>query len=416
MPDATASPFRLRALSDGDWDEVAALDSHAFGHTPSAAGLEVDRSLIELERSIGAYDGDVLVGVAAAYSLRMTVPGGERPAAGVTWVGVLPSHRRRGLLTALMRRQVDDIRDAGRESFAALWASEAGIYGRFGYGSAASAFGFTIPRNARALGEEPSDPSLRPRLADPTESVATLESAVREVDRRTRPGMFVRDERWQRAAVFDDPGERSGKSPLRCVVLEDAAARPRAYARYATDPRWNGHDADGRVHVREVHATDPAAYAAVWRYLLDIDLTTEVVVLHRALDDPLLHLARDRRRLGARMYDSVYVRLVDVGRALAERTYAHDVDVVLDVRDDFCPWNAGVWRLRSSGGDVTCERSSGDADLVLTSRELGAAYLGGTTLHSLAAAGAVEERRPGALATASSAFRHEPLPWCPQIF
>ena len=415
MPDATASPFPLRALSDGDWDEVAALDSHAFGHSSSAAALAADRSLIELERSIGAYDGDVLVGVASAYSLELTVPGGELPTAGVTWVGVLPSHRRRGLLTALMRRQLTDIRDAGREPLAALWASEAGIYGRFGYGSAASALSFTVPRDGRALLDEPSDRTLRARLVDPKESVSALEAAVREADRRTRPGMFVRDDRWQQAAVFDDPGERNGRSPLRCVVFEDAGG-PRAYAYYATEPRWTIHEPSNRVHVREVHATDPAAYAAVWRYLLDIDLSTEVLVQHRALDDPLLHLARDRRRLGARMYDSVHVRLVDLVRALAGRTYAHDVDVVLEVRDDFCPWNAGSWRLRSAGADVTCEATRDDADLALSSRELGAAFLGGTTLHSLAAAGLVEQRRPGALALTSSAFRHEPLPWCPQVF
>jgi predicted acetyltransferase len=405
----------LRPVPRDDWERLFRVIDHAFGETTSEPVKTLERSVHEDERSIGAYDGAELVGCASAYSLQMTVPGGVRPVAGVTYVAVLPSHRRRGILAAMMRRQLDDIHASGHEAVAALWATEGAIYGRYGYGGASRSLRLTVPRSAAALEDQPFDPSLRLRLLDPTATVAELDSAVREVDRLRRPGMFVRDARWQARACFDDPGERSGRGELRCVVASDDDG-PRGYARYATESRWAPQGSAAITHVRELHASDPAAGAALWRYLTDLDLTAEVSAVLRPSDDPVLHLVRDRRRVLVARTDGLFVRLVDLGRALTERTYARDVDVVLDVRDDFCPWNTGVWRLRAAGDDVTCERSTDAPEVALAVRELGGAYLGGTSLQSLAAAGLVQELRPGALAPLSAAFRHEPAPWCPEIF
>ena len=165
-----------------------------------------------------------------------------------------------------------------------------------------------------------------------------------------------------------------------------------------------------------MHATTPEAYAALWAYLAGIDLTPRLTLYRAPLDDPLQHIIADVRALDMSMYDSLWIRLADVDRALASRTYSTPVDVVFDVRDEVCPWNAGRWRLSADGSGAVCERTQDPADLALSSTELGAAYLGGPTLVGMAAAGLVTELRPGALIAASRAFAGDRLPWCPEVF
>ncbi len=409
-----AAPVDVRALDPADWRSYLDVSSHAFGESPSTAEDELERSVHEIDRSIAAYEGSVLVGTAAIYSFTMTVPGGPRPVAGVTWVSVLPSHRRRGVLTAMMRRQLDDLHDQGGEPVAALWASEAAIYGRFGYGSASMQAALEIPRSPLALSAEPADHALRVRLVAPEEALAVCEQ-VRETDRLARPGMAVRNERWQRRATWDPATEREGRSALRCVLVEDAAG-VRGFARYATEPKRVVTGNGSVVHVREAHASDPAAYATLWRFLTDLDLTATVNTRNRPLDDPLLTLLPNPRISSPRLSSGLFTRLVDVGRALEGRSYATPVDVLLDVRDPFCPWNQGCWRLSADLSGAGCGRSTGTPDLSLSVTELGAAYLGGTSLLALAAAGRVTEHREGALAAASAAFRHDPLPWAPEVW
>jgi predicted acetyltransferase len=196
MSTSTLSSVTLRSPTEADWDAMVDLDGRAFNQTWSAEITEAGRAVLELDRFVLAEDhsattpyGSVaLVGMAAIYSLSMTVPGGPRPVAGVTWVGVLPTHRRRGILTALMRHQLHGLHESGAEAIAALWASEAGIYGRFGYGGASRRLALTIPRSARALAPAPADPALQVRFVDPAESVE-LSQDVYDVMRLARPGV-----------------------------------------------------------------------------------------------------------------------------------------------------------------------------------------------------------------------------------
>jgi predicted acetyltransferase len=313
-----------------------------------------------------------------------------------------------------MRAQLHGLHDDGGEPVAALWASEGAIYGRFGYGAASRHVALSVPRAPRALAGEPTDPRLRTRLVDPAEHRAACE-LVRDADRLARPGMFVRDQRWQAVTVFDPPEERQGRSALRCAVVEDGDG-PRAYALYATESSWEPAGPRGTVFVREAHAADPAAYATLWRFLADMDLTVKVETGMRPQDDPLLELLLDVRSAVPRLLPALHVRLVDVGRALSSRSYAGDIDLVLDVSDAFCPWNARRWHLHGGIDGARCEPTKAGADLTLSSTELGAAYLGGTSLTSLAAAGRVVEQRAGALSVATRAFRSDLQPWCPQIY
>jgi predicted acetyltransferase len=341
------------------------------------------------------------------------VPGGSLPAAGVSWVGVLPTHRRRGVLTALMEHQLASLHEAGREPVAVLWASEPQIYGRYGYGLASRFCSVTVGRSASALlPDAPSDAGLRLRLVPADDWKLT--AGVHDTLAARRPGMFGRDERWWRRVVRDLPAMREGRSELRCVVAEDDGG-VRGYARYSTKQSYGDDFGQGKVSVREMLAVDPAALATLYRYLFDLDLMGTTEVWNVPVDDPLLHWLQNPRRAKPELGDALYVRLVDLPAALSARTYATDVDVVLDVVDERCPWNAGRWRLSGGTAGASCTRTDDDADLILDVRELGAAYLGGTSLVELAGTGRVTGSE-AVLRAATAAFGHSPAPWVPVVF
>ncbi|MET8830380.1 GNAT family N-acetyltransferase [Streptomyces sp. NPDC004610] len=414
----------LRVPHKDDKDEISRWYGtliRAFGGVPEAPEeRELWDSLIETERSLGAWDGDEVVGTAGAFAFRMTVPGGASvPAAGVTMVSVAATHRRRGVLTAMMERQLADVRSWGWP-LAVLTASEPGIYGRFGYGIGSHSLSLTAETRRVRLSVPPGTDDVRLRYAAPGEVLAACE-AVYAAKVAGRAGMLARQPGWERVPLLDPESEREGASPLQCVVAERAAGSEReivGYARFQVKPGWDPAGPNGVVRLRDVEALYPAAYAALWRFLFDIDLTSTLEARGRPVDDPVLHLASDVRRLGVGLKDSAHVRLVDVGAALAARTYAVPVDLVLDVEDAFCPWNAGRWRLTGDAGGASCAPTTDAADLALSVRELGSAYLGGTSLAALAGAGLVREVRDGALAAASAAFGPGggPAPWLPHGF
>ncbi|MFJ4684911.1 GNAT family N-acetyltransferase [Streptomyces sp. NPDC088789] len=414
--DGPAGAARLRVLDPDAWDSWYDVLLRAFGGVPEAAEeRELWRALTEADRSLGAWDGEECVGTAGAFSFRLTVPGGTSvPAAGVTMVSVAATHRRRGVLTGMMARQLADVRSWGWP-LAVLTASEPEIYGRFGYGIGTRQLNLEADTRRVRLAVPPGTDDVRLRYAAPGEVLARCEALyARRVP--LRAGMVERLPGWDRLGVLDPESEREGASPLQCVVAERDGEIV-GYTRFHVKPKWEHAVADGTVIARDVEALDPAAYAALWRFLFDIDLTSRLIAHQRPVDDPLLHLVSDVRRLKPRERDALHVRLVDVGQALAARTYQGPVDVVLDVEDAFCPWNTGRWRLSGDTKGATCERTTEPADLALSVRELGAAYLGGVTLASLAGAGRVRELRGGALAEASVGFGPGGLaPWLPHGF
>ncbi|MFD7918249.1 GNAT family N-acetyltransferase [Streptomyces sp. NPDC059740] len=404
----------LCTLTDDEWDPWYDTLEVAFGETMALGERSHDRALIEVERSFGMREGGAWVATAGAHSFGLTVPGGALlPTAAVTFVCVLPTHRRRGLLRAMMRHQLDDVHARG-EAVAALTASEPAIYGRFGYGAATQTASLALDTWRVPLTPPPAAADVRLRLVDPVAALDVCgELATRLLP--SRPGMLARGPAWRQVPVFDPEHRRAGASPLRCVLAE-AGGEVVGYARYAVRPARDEAGHTGTVQVREVTAAGPAGYGALWRFLFGVDLTTRVEVADRPLDDPLLLMVDDVRSCRVTVREKLFVRLVDVGAALAARAYAAPVDVVLAVADDFCPWNARRWRLSADGGGAVCEPSDAPADLSLTARDLAAAYLGGTSLRSLAGAGRVVQERAGALAAASAAFASQTVPWTPFSF
>ena len=418
-----ADRYPIRPIAADEYAYFRRVHDHAFNRGPaSPAFWSRALRLFEPDRSLAAFDatlpaGETLVGTTGAYSLRMTVPGAALPVAGVTAVSVLPSHRRRGVLRSLMRRQLTDLAARGEEPVAVLWASETPIYARYGYGRASTNAYFRFERGDGAMAATaPADPALTLRLAEPQAATAEL-AKVYDTVLATQPGFFARTEDWWARVLQDDPDERHGFSPLRCLLAADGSG-VRGYALYATVPRWDEATGlpDGSLAVREVMAADPAAGAALWHSLLTWDLVTSVTADLRSADDPVLYQLLDQRRARVRVSDGVWVRIVDLPGALGRRAYSGPVDVVLEVTDELLAGNAGRWRLRAEGADVSCARTDRPADLALDVRELGAAYLGGTRLGTLAAAGLVTELRPGTVNRLSAAMTWDPAPWCPQIF
>ncbi len=418
-----ADPYPIRPIAAEEYAYFRRVHDHAFNRGPASPAFWARAlRLFEPDRSLAAFDanlpaGETLVGTTGAYSLRMTVPGAALPVAGVTAVSVLPSHRRRGVLRSLMRRQLTDLAARGEEPVAVLWASETPIYARYGYGRASTNAYFRFERGDGAMAATaPADPALTLRLAEPQAAAAEL-AKVYDTVLPTQPGFFARTEDWWARVLQDDPEERHGFSPLRCLLAADGSG-VRGYALYATVPRWDEATGlpDGSLTVREVMAADPAAGAALWHSLLTWDLVTSVTADLRSADDPVLYQLLDQRRARVHVSDGVWVRIVDLPGALSRRAYSGPVDVVLEVTDELLAGNAGRWRLRADGADVSCARTDRPADLALDVRELGAAYLGGTRLGTLAAAGLVTELRPGTVNRLSAAMTWDPAPWCPQIF
>jgi predicted acetyltransferase len=406
----------LRVLSASDWDTWLGCVELAFGGVPiSPESREMYAALAEPRRALGHWDGAECVGTAGAYSFRVTVPGGAAvPAAGVTMVSVAATHRRQGLLTSMMRRQLDDVRSWG-EPLAVLTASEPGIYGRFGYSAATVETSLRIDTSQVRLTTPPGSDGVRVRRSSPAEALGACEAVYGRLA-TGRPGTPVRRPGWERVPVHDPASGREGGSPLQCVLAE-RDGEVTGYATFHLRPAWDDSGPRGTVEVRDLAALDPASYAALWRLLFGIDLTSVVECCNRPADDAVLRLVSDVRRCEVRLRDGLYVRLVELRAALEARSYRAPVDVVLEVEDTFCPWNAGRWRLTADAkGAAVCRRTDDRPELALSVSELGAAYLGGVSLTTLAAAGLVRELRADALPGAALAFSSDVQPWCPHGF
>lgn len=410
--------WTVRGTDRDEYTEVIRVVGEALLASESPAEREhLVRSRIDAEgydRVLVAVDGDEVVGTVNDFAFEMAMPGGPRPVAGVTGVGVWPTHRRRGVLSAMMRRQLADIHARG-ERYAALWASEGAIYGRFGYGPAAAEMAVLVQRHHGVLRPDaPRGHGLRGRLADPEQVRPDLERVHREVA-AAQVGQFQRAGYWWDHVVRDLPAHRDGRGPLRAFVVSGPEG-PLGYALYRTRARWEEGGSQGEVHVQEITATAPAAWTALYDHLFNRDLTVSVVFTSLAADNPLHHLLADRSRAVPRLRTSLWVRLVDVPGALAERCYAAPGETIVEVADRHAPWNAGRWHLKADTGGARVESTATAPDLSLDVSHLGAAYLGQTTLNGYLRAGLLTEHTPGAVGRLDAALHRSEAPFCGLVF
>jgi predicted acetyltransferase len=405
--------IEIRPIGLDRFEEAMRMLAATFGEDMSRQALEDERSTFQVSRNLAAFDGDTVVGHASAYPMELTVPGGTLPAGGITSVGVLPTHRRRGIARTLMRTQLDELHEAGTP-LAHLWASETLIYQRFGYGTGSLTMAFEIRREDTAY-LLPFQAAGRTRMVDRDEGLKLI-PAVYDAVRPRRPGMPERDEIWTQVRFRDEERSRDGASPLFFVVYESDEG-VEGHVVYRVKESWDLRTGPGHTtNVEELMATTVEAYGALWRYCFDADLIRTVEGWKRPVDEPLLHMLANPRGLGMRVRDGTWLRLVEAPAALEGRAYEAAGRLVLDLRDGFCPWNEGRWELEAGPEGATCRSTTSEPDLVLGAGELASMYLGAVSPGTLARAGRIEERTTGALRLADALFAWDLAPWCPYIF
>jgi predicted acetyltransferase len=366
--------------------------------------------ITEFDRTLAVFDEAQIVATAGIFSYQMTVPGGTLACGGVTRVTVLPTHRRRGLLTAMMRRQLDDMHERG-EPLAALYASEASIYGRFGYGLATYQASVEIDRTRAAFREVPSGGRIS--MVDVSHAAAAFARVWADACRR-QPGMVTLDERWWRYELADLEIHREGASPAYRVLYE-RDGQPTGIALYRIKMAWDPSGPSGNLRLEFLIASTPEAYAGLWHFIVNVDLMARVSAEMRPVEEPLRFLLVDPRQPRTRVEDGIWLRLVDVDQALAGRRYQVEGRLTFGLRDEFCPWNVGLHTLQ--GGPDGAEATSGGAnpDLELEAADL-AVYLGGNRFRTLLEAGRIKELRQGPAARADAMFATGRAPWCPSHF
>ncbi len=319
----------------------------------------------------------------------------------------MPTHRRRGILTELMRHQLDDLRERG-EPLAALWASEPVIYGRFGYGIASPAASMEAEKAGFAFRDDPG-PTGAARLLTKDEA-RKLFPPVYDRARVQRHGMMSRsDARWN-GRVEDPEHWRDGAS-VKYYVLIEFDGQGEAFAMYRVKQKWERGMSQSELLLVDAIATSTEATRELWRYIFGVDLIARVSLWNYDPATPLFLMVRDARRLQLKLGDGIWLRLVDVGEALRRRSYAAEGTVCLEVTDAFCPWNEGSYRAGDDAGPT-----EDSPELRLSAADLASAYLGAFSFERLAASGRVEELTEGAIARASALFRTELPPWCPEPF
>jgi predicted acetyltransferase len=366
------------------------------------------------ERSWIAWDGSRACGNFRSWATKLTVPGGATlPAAAVSAVGVLPTHRRRGILTRMADTAHRAIVDAG-EPLSILLASEYPIYGRYGYGPATHSASFAVQSKETSLPGEPvGSLELAPLTAETRDTARAVFEAA-----RTR----VAGEIWRRHVTWNqdfglEPDAFEDRPWRGFVALHRSPdGEVDGYVRYKADPKWDA-GPTGELDVQDLHALDDDAYTDLWRFLLSIDLATKVIASNRPVREPLPWLLTNPRAIGvSRLGDRLWLRIWDVARALEARAYEHEAALTLEIVDDAAWGGTQRWRLEADPDGATCRRTDAAPDLTIPVRALGAAYLGGSRLRDVVRATGVDEHRAGALAAADALFRTVEDPWLSTFF
>jgi predicted acetyltransferase len=420
-PSAAAAGWQLRSPAP---DELIGFMSPlplAFGEDMPREDLEEWAKVLEPERSFGAVSSgpsSQVLGFATAVPFRLTVPGGEVPAAAVTGVAVRPDQRRRGILTALMRQLIEDARSRD-EPVAVLWASEGNIYQRFGYGLTALDGHFEVDtRRTSYLRAVPTEG--RVRLLDEAEALTVI-PPVYEAMRTVTPGALTRSAAWWQGGPLADRAHRRAKLGPKYLAVHEVDGVAEGYAIYRIKEDWDRRGPRGVLDVAEAVTTSPRALRALWRFLFDTDLVRTVTASRVPIPCPLQLLLAEPRALGLTVNDGLWLRIVDLPGALAARSYAEPGSLVLEVSDAFCPWNAGRWRMDvvttpAAVSSAHVERTESPADLIVDTTDLAAMLLGGTLASHLAEAGRIQAVDAEVVARADALFTSQRAPWCVSMF
>ena len=390
--------IELRTSTWDDFPSVKVINARGENGYRSQVDFDAHRLVFTPDRSIMAFDGKNMVGNALSYEMDMYIPGGLSQIAAVASVSVQATHRRKGINRSIMKYQLEDIHSR-QEPLAVLQASESIIYGRYGYGMASFESNLEIEktRSAYAIDHVPEGQSYFIEESEAREIFPQIYAKAIE----NRVGMVRRRENWWEFR-FREPGLKGG-DPKSWFVKYQKNGEADGYLRYTIN--------DAELNVIELIASSHEAYSSLWRLCLDMDLVDIIKAEHRPADEELKWMLADPRRLVAHSCDRYWVRLVDVKKALSQRSYLVDGSLTLEVRDSFLPWNQEIVELRSESGESSCATSNRNPDIVLSAGDLGAVYLGGINFSTLLAAGRIEEITKGSISKANLMFSTKRNPW-----
>ncbi|MCH8280976.1 MAG: GNAT family N-acetyltransferase [Chloroflexi bacterium] len=395
--------LEMRTVTTDEFVQWLHAEARAHGNRLDV-DPEVLRPHFDLDRSIAVFDQGNIIGGAHSHRVEMSIPGASAVTAGVANIAVQPTHTRRGVMTRMMHHQINDIHERG-EPLAALFARESIIYRRFGYGIGSLHERWMIDRQYNGYARPYESPG-RIVFVD----LADITKELPEVFRRStmdRPGVFQRSiYQWERDSQAPEHSQ-GGPGGMFYAAYEDGGTLD-GYVTY----RIIG----TTLVVNELMAATKEANAALWRFCFDVDLLTCTEALKRPVDDPLPWMLADPRRLQRSTRDGMWVRLIDVSVSLELRRYMQSDRLVLEVRDELCPWNEGRFELEGSSEGATCRPSSSSPDLVLAVSDLASVYLGTVNFSTLSQAGLVDECTPGALLRADRMFAVRYQPWTPVNF
>ena len=416
----------IRAPREEEFHDIVELGNITFGEEAAPEDEAAYRRDFPFDRALCAYDEERMVGSLAVYSMELTLPGRKAiPAGGATWGATLPTHRRRGILRSLFRAQMRDMMER-EEPVTILGASEATIYQRFGYGAASTIMSFSVER---------AYADLAPQGAGATASgitlVAGVEAAGRlagvfEALRLDQPGAVSRSPTWWSGYLADPPLARQGATRMYHAVHTGPTGIDDGYVSYRIKDQWLASTPMNEVVVVELLAGNREAYRALWRYVIGTDLCQTISYGRARVDEPLRWLLADSRRLVVNaVSDDLYVRLLDIPRALMARTYSAPGEVVFEVIESFPAPRTGRFLLTAGAGAVAggteaagadCRPTDRRADISLDAATLGAAFLGGVSFTDLAMAGRLDCADPRVLARADAMFSSGIAPFCSTQF
>ena len=395
--------LEMRTVTTDEFVQWLRAEARAHGNRLDDDPEEL-RPHFDLDRSIAVLDQGNIVGGAHSHRLEMSIPGASAVVAGVSNIAVLPTHRRQGVMTRMMHHQIKDIYERG-EPLAALFATESIIYGRFGYGIGSLHERWMIERQHNGYAR-PYESRGRIVFVDPVDITKELPEVFRR-STKDRPGVFQRAlHQWERDSQALEH-RQGGPGGLFYAAYEDSG-RLDGYVTYRT--------MRPTLVVNELMAATKEANTALWRFCFDVDLMSCTEAHRRPVDDPLPWMLADPRRLQRSTRDGMWLRVIDVSASLELRSYMQNDRLVLEVRDELCPWNEGRFELEGSSEGATCRASSSSPDLVLAVSDLASAYLGAVSFSTLSQAGLVDERTPGALLRADRMFAVRHQPWTPFYF
>ena len=400
----------LRPVTPDEFESWLRAESRAHSNRLDHEPEEL-RPHFDLARSLAVFEGSNIIGGCQAHRLEMSIPGGASAVAGVANVAVQPTHTRQGVMSRMMRRQMNDIHEWG-EPLAALFASESAIYGRFGYGVGTVHESWQIDRHHNAYARKYESPG-RIVFMDPEDVAQKLP----EVYRRStagRPGVFPKPlHKWEEEAASPDAHEPQPR-------VRGRGRGGLFYAAYEENGRIDGYaiyrSSRPTIMVTELMATTREATAALWRFCFDLDLMSNTEAIKRPMDDPLPWMLLDPRRLQRTVRDGVWLRVVDARAALAQRSYAEAGRLTLEVHDDLCDWNNGRFELEGSSEGSSCRSTDSSPDLSVAISGLASAYLGTVSFTTLSDAGLADEHTPGTLHRADRMFAVQHQPWTPFNF